>query len=166
MAFADHPEWGNCYCMHFHDEQAMGNDASTNRDRAVAAIQSGRLQGYLAYDGEDVAGWCNAGDKGSFPNLDLPTELREDNDRGGHVLSVVCLTVAPALRGRGVAAALLAQVCADSAARGCDWVEGYPQLDTTGPYDNHHGPLGLYEKLGFAVHRSLAHQAVVRKVLR
>ena len=58
---------GKCYCVTWRsDDSYIGNGDhwfSTPEERRAHALQfvrSGSLQGYLAYYGGEVVGWCNA----------------------------------------------------------------------------------------------------------
>ncbi len=71
-AFVDNPMWGSCYCTHFHREKDGSGkpEGMTNRNFAIRLIETGQMQGYLAYSAEGiVVGWCNANDRQAFPAL-------------------------------------------------------------------------------------------------
>lgn len=60
-AFADHPDWSQCYCMHFHWQSKWDDESPrSNRDRVIEHINGGVIQGYSAYLDGKVIGWCNA----------------------------------------------------------------------------------------------------------
>lgn len=170
VAFTDHPEWSNCYCLAFHFEPAWdAEDAGLEnpwRERVARFVREGKVQGYLAYSDGKVAGWCNANDKKNYAalkhnvNAELLTE--EPNEK---VKSAVCFLVAPELRGKGIATKLLARVCADAEMAGYDFIEGYPAGEGCDMYAAHHGTVGLFEKSGFVVHAAEGHSAVMRKYL-
>ena len=55
-----------CYCVCWCADDYEGKDFSTaekRRELARAYIKNHFLQGYLAYCGETVVGWCNANTK-------------------------------------------------------------------------------------------------------
>jgi len=169
VAFTDHPEWSQCYCLAFHfepvwDAEDAGRDKPW-RERAARFVREGKVQGYLAYSDGKVVGWCNANDKGNYAALRHnvnPELLTEDGNE--KVKSVVCFLVAPDARGQGVATKLLERVCADAEADGYDFVEGYPTGERD-MYAAHHGTVTLFEKCGFVVHKKLGNDCVMRKYL-
>ena len=175
VAFTDHPEWSNCYCIHFHSYEAMEAEfqeySSTGktdftRMKVSQFIEEGIIQGYLAYSDGKVAGWCNANDKKNYAALkhNVKPELWEANE-GKKVKSAVCFLVAPELRGKGIATKLLERVCADAQTQGYDFVEGYPPSGRCDMYAAHHGTVSLFEKLGFVIHAKSKRDAVMRKYL-
>ncbi len=185
-AFTDGSPYYPCYCAGFNmtareiqekffdrAESLGGGPVALNaamRETAVGMVAKGLIRGYLAYDGALSIGWCNANDRSSYARVgefdldDIPGE----NDlppEPGRIKSVVCFEIAPAYRGRGVAAALLDRVCRDAQAVGYDAVEGYPvareryePLDFTGPQH-------LYENAGFAPVERRGRMLVMRKTL-
>jgi GNAT superfamily N-acetyltransferase len=179
-AFTDNPPWGGCYCLMWQmtkeesktrvdDRAAMLGGGDDNFMRALQEtvrwqIDSGRLQGYLAYvDGVSI-GWCNANDKSNFPadnmvgaKLYAPAEKREK--------AVICFEIAPEYRRKGVATALLNRVVADAKAEGYKAVEGFPAAHETRDEWDFTGPARLYEKTGFAAVTNEDGNAVMRKEL-
>jgi len=62
-AFADNPEWATCYCHYYEVPPALrwaDFDGPANRLAMTARIKTGEMEGYLAYDGDEVVGWMNA----------------------------------------------------------------------------------------------------------
>ena len=92
--------------------------------------------------------------------------LGERAEDGLKVKSVFCFTVAPAMRGRHIATALLERVMADAKEEGYDAVEGYPEKGAADIYYNYHGHLALYEKLGFERAGEGIDRLILRKNLR
>lgn len=174
VAFTDNEEWDGCYCVWYHWNDALQAEFTKcpeagkkgfNRDLAVRLIKDGTLQGYLAYDGGSVTGWCNANDKGSYDSLNREKcpELWEDTNPGDRIKSIVCYTIAPEMRQKGIATALLQRVCEDAQAEGYDYVEAYPGKSDKNIVRNYHGPYSLYEKNGFTLCRELEYDCLVRK---
>jgi len=165
VAFADHPEWSQCYCMHFHwaadMEAEFHRSGKRGYDYVTDFIKHGVIQGYLAYLDGKVVGWCNANDKKNYTALPERWEANEDEK----VKSVVCFLVAPGMRGKGIASMMLTRVCVDAQAQGYDFIEGYPPAGACDMYIAHHGTVRLFEKFGFAVHAAFEHDAVMRKYL-
>jgi GNAT superfamily N-acetyltransferase len=187
-AFSDNSPFRPCYCcrpqMTEDQEQTelialiKAHEGVTPRDipgfklvlRTITEqqIQSGALQGYLAYENGVSVGWCNANDKANYTSLGISEEIRgayraKPDER---IRSVVCFTVAPGYRGKGIATALLNRVCEDAKADGFDAVEGYPLMrDRRETYD-YTGPVRLFEKAGFIRVVEQGAVAVMRRELK
>lgn len=170
-AFSDHDDWCGCYCMCYHWDSELQKKRAWNCDRECAAlnrkqaidfIKSGRMQGYLAYVDGKVVGWCNSNNKKAYRNVNF-NFAEEVPDNGEKIKSIVCFSVAPEFRGRGVATAVLAYVCNDAKAEGFDLIEAYPFEHN----ENHayHGPLSLYTKNGFQKCLQIEGCVVCRKTL-
>jgi GNAT superfamily N-acetyltransferase len=166
VAFTDHKEWSNCYCIHFHwndlletELKACENSGSkfSNRELATKFIIAGTIKGYLASLDGSVVGWCNANDKSSYDWLaqEKRPELWGDEPPLEKVKSIVCFTIAPGMRGKGIATELLNRVCFDAKAQGYTCLEAYPHLGESSTFVNHHGPYSLYEKAGFHLYKDI-----------
>lgn len=173
-AFADFPWWSGCFCM-FYSTPGDAWDASPaagpeHRAARIEHTKTGKSHGYLAYLDGKVVGWCNAAPRDSYANL---RRYRAVVDETLMVGSIVCFVVAAPYRGRGVATALLNAACEGLREQGMRLAEGYPttQSPPTVPYPvpwsahNYHGPLEMYLKNGFAVHRQMDGWAILRKSL-
>lgn len=151
-AFSDNPKWSSCYCQCFYEDHAVvrwsERTAAQNRDLACERIQAGSVQGYLAYAGGAVVGWCNAAPRHLLHALD-----EEPTPDAEHVGAIVCFLVEPSHRGRGVARQLLEAACDGLRRQGLRIVEANPRTTGHSAADNHFGPLGLYLSAGFSVHR-------------
>ena len=151
-AFTDNPRWAFCYCYFpYHDPDKMDWQKRTgpeNRAAISACVRDGRAQGYLAYAGTEVVGWCNAAPRRLYPMLDeLPVPDAEITG------SIFCFIVAPDYRGKGIAKALLSAACAGLRARGMRVVEAKPVKDAQSDAANHYGPLSLYLAARFSIVR-------------
>lgn len=104
VAFTDHEEWAECYCLESHLSQ-MENDAlqgkASRRERARELIGQGIMQGYLVYEGETIVGWCNVGDKSSYAPLVENSDYETLNPCKGKIKAIYCFEIAPGSRGRG-----------------------------------------------------------------
>jgi ribosomal protein S18 acetylase RimI-like enzyme len=173
-AFADNREWATCYCHYYEVPPALkwGEfDGSANRTAMAARIASGEMEGFLAYEGDDVVGWRNA--QPDHKLLHACARLRSAPSPlpvAPHVAAaIVCFVTAPARRRQGIARALLAAAIASFTARGLASIVAFPW--NTGPHDakatdHYHGTLSMFIAAGFeaiATHESLT---VVRKSLR
>ena len=149
VAFSDHPEWAGCYCLESHisheeDGETDGKDIVWRRQKAKELVETGVMQGYLAYDKDEVVGWCNADEKQNLYPIKQDSNYWLAGDENAKIKSVYCFDIAPARRGEGIAAWMLQKVCEEAFAEGYDIVEGYPQKEWA-----YHGPLPLYENAGF-----------------
>ncbi len=154
-AFSDDSPCGPCYCtspsMDAASETQMvselGDDVKgTLRRYAINLLIAGRIHGYLAFDDDIPVGWCNAGDRDSYPNW-IPEIARQVSS--GKTVSVLCFAIAPGYRGQGLSRALLERILEDAKLQGYAAVEGYPRVQKDRePYD-FNGPLRLFEKAGF-----------------
>lgn len=175
VAFLDHAEWSWCYCTYFHlgkaDEKRIGEEhrgtfcRDTLRDIAVGFVKDGTLKGYLAYEGGEVVGWLNAQEKGNYAKLRERAELWE-GDGDAKIKTVTCFVVAPEMRRKGVASALLARAVEDAAREGYDFVEAYPANGELDCFRHYHGHPEMYEKCGFVLYKTLEHDCVYRKALK
>lgn len=173
VAHTDYPVWDRCYCLDYcatdnrREAAELFHDADTRREYAIRYVNEGIMQGYLAYLDGQVAGWCNANDRASCARCAGYDEMFSDRPEDGRrVKSIFCFTVAPAMRGRHIATALLRHVIEEARAEGYDAVEGYPEKGDADVYNNYHGHRALYEKLGFELAGEGNGQFVMRKNLR
>ena len=107
-----------------------------NRSAVQANVAQGTARGLLAYRGDAVVGWCNAGPWSQYPML-------HDTSRSDAAsLGVVfCFVVAPGARGQGVATALLDAACLSLQRQGLAAMMVRPLKDAQGAAANHPGPL-------------------------
>lgn len=153
-AFSDGNEQKGCYCVWHHWTEKCEYERSLlpeserglrKRDYAKELIQSGRLNGFAAFYGGEMVGFCNADRKSNYFRLSGDGDM--DNDR---VLSVVCFTVAPDMRRKGIAKAMLACACRYAEENGYDCVEGYPKAGEFSVSDCG-GSVSMYVGLGFEI---------------
>ena len=166
-----------CYCVWWcQDDQ---NDTIFNRflssperrrEYAIQSIQSNSIQGYLAYCGSTVVGWCNTNTKADCLKcfcwrrfINAPTD---DIVAGLRVKSIYCFLVFPDMRRKGITKMLLERVCQDAAQDGFDYVEAYPQKEFINDAEDFMGPAGLFAKNGFTVHSEVDDRLVMRKPLK
>lgn len=128
-------------------------DPDVRRKYAIEYVTKGIIKGYLAYYNNQVVGWCNANDRreclGCFGwrIISGNTQTVQDDRK---IKSIFCFTVAPAMRGKHIASALLERVISDAVKDGYHCLESYPNKEETDMYYNFVGPKGLYEKYGFS----------------
>jgi GNAT superfamily N-acetyltransferase len=166
-AFMDNPMWADCYCMFYRfsgsDEEWERRTATENRNEQSHAIERGDVSGLLAYVGDKPVAWCNAALRAHLPGLDRNAEFRTDDP--AKVGAIVCFVVAAPYRGQGVAGRLLDAACEHLRAKGMSVAEAYPPKHPVSDARAYHGPLPMYLKNGFDVHREEEHYIVVRRAL-
>lgn len=162
-----------CYCVCWCSNEPEGIDCSTEVKRRAVALQfvkNGNLQGYLAYSGGEVVGWCNANTKSDCQTgrswRAMMSSVPTDESADRKVKSVFCFTIASKMQRKGIATQLLERVCQDAAQDGFHFVEVYPNKTTTVESENHGGFTEMYQKTGFAVHEELESIYVMRKELK
>jgi len=158
-AFSETDTNGPCYCtspMQTSDEidqmvsEFKGDVKGTIRRYAVKMLDEGKIHGYLAFYDDTVIGWCNARDMNEY--VKNRYQFVPDFARGtaiGKTMSVVCFSIAPEYRSKGVSTTLLVRVIADAKAEGFEAVEGYVHIRKGQDDFDFKGPTRLYEKLGF-----------------
>ena len=173
-AFADNSEWATCYCHFYEVPPALkwGDfDGPANRVAMTARIASGEMEGYLAYNGDEMVGWMNAQPyqklrhacarlRIAVPGLPVPPH---------DAAAIVCFVVAPERRRQGIARALLHGGLANLAARGIALVDAFPWnsgADDTKATDLYHGSLSMFTDAGFVPIATHDNVTVVRKTLR
>src|SRR5438309_1165339 len=97
VAFADNPDWSDCYCSAYHFANNKGKAES--RHQASLLIEDDRLHGFLAYDNGTPVGLCNAASRGLYPVLHWL--FGPGPDKGQRVVSVVGFVVAASIRHQG-----------------------------------------------------------------
>ena len=160
VAFADNPDWSDCYCSAYHFAN-KGKDES--RRQASSLIEEDRIHGFLAYDNGEPVGWCNAAPRGSYPGIQWL--MGPGPDKGERVGSIVCFVVAATHRNQRVATHLLNAACKKFSEKGLEFAEAYPVKKPPSAAYNFPGPLSMYLKAGFTEHRDADWYLVVRKKL-
>lgn len=163
-----------CYCVTWRSDDSYVGDGDhwfpsreERRDHALQFVRAGSIQGYLAYRGDEIVGWCNANaDCQGCVNYLRTYWPIEEYRLGIKVKSIFCFVIAPEVQRMGVATQLLERVCQDAAADGFDFVEAYvyKKFDTV-PHD-FRGPLAMYEKCGFSKQAERDDKVVMRKTLK
>jgi ribosomal protein S18 acetylase RimI-like enzyme len=172
VAFSDNPAWAKCYCRYYHVPKPMrwpSFSAANNRDAMAARIDVGEMEGFIAYEGNNVVGWLNAQPQHKLPHCfgrlgiappPLPCESFE-------AAAIVCFVIAPSRRRRGIARSLLVGALESFAARDFKLVDAFPfkSGDSQLAADHYHGPLPLFLEAGFSVLRQHKNLTVVRTLL-
>lgn len=121
-----------CYCVTWRSDDSYDNGnhwfstREERRARAIEFVKKGNLQGYLAYCGEKIVGWCNANADCQLcvDYLRMYWPIDEFN-ADIKVKSIFCFVIAPEMQRKGIATKLLERVVKDAADEGFDFVESY-----------------------------------------
>ena len=161
VAFADNPDWSDCYCSAYHFTNNKGKAES--RREASSLVEEDRMHGFLAYDNGKPVGWCNAAPRGSYPGVQWL--MGPGPDKGERVGSIVCFVIASTHRKQGVASQLLNAACNKFSQKRLEFAEAYPVKKAQSAAWDFPGPLSMYLKNGFSTHRDNDWYIVVRKRL-
>lgn len=169
----DNLEENKCYCVVCSNDDCEGKDFSTAQKRkeyAYQYVKNNNIQGYLAYCGDKIVGWCNANTKAdclkcSYWRNFLVYAPLDDIQAGLKVKSVFCFVIAPQMKRKGIATMLLERVCKDAAEDGFDMVEAYPFKESAQTCD-FGGYVEMYKKLGFYTVLDAPQGIVMRKRLK
>ena len=121
-----HGKFGYCSCMRWRLPSAQFRELG--RDGRAAALgelaSAGRPVGVLAYQDQDVVGWCSIAPREDYAAVLASRVIPRLPGEG--VWSVTCFFVAPQARHRGLLAPLLGSACAYAAQSGAHIIEAYP----------------------------------------
>ena len=159
---------GWCYCVAWIVPSWVGwSDRTAEENRAVRGLQflDDKHDGYLLYLDDEPVGWCQVAPVGWFPKLAAQADDSQNGDSQPDY-AISCFSLAPQLRGQGLAHLLLSEVLDDLAARGVKRVQAFPRCGK-GLADGEvwTGPEPLYRKAGFAVARDDGERPVLVKEL-
>lgn len=174
-AFSDGDIEKGCYCVwhhwtdnHEYERSLMPENERPyrKRDYAKELIRNGILNGFVAYDGKQIVGFCNADIKDNYFRLSRENNPNSWTGVNAHdkILSIVCFIVAPDMRRKGIAKALLEYACQYAEEKGYDYVEGYPPH---GEFTIHDcgGSVSMYVNLGFEI-IDIPNGVIARKKLK
>lgn len=170
----DNVDEHKCYCVCWCNDDYEGKDFSTadkRRDCALQYVKGNHIQGYLAYCGDVVVGWCNANTKSDC--LKCASWRRfmdyvpiEEANTGIKVKSIFCFVIAPEMKRKGIATQLLERVCKDAVQDGFNFVEAYPYKESSYQSSDFGGHYEMYKKSGFHMSLETAQGLVMRKQLK
>lgn len=174
VAHTDNKEWDRCYCLNYCSDDQSKIDGYTEfdddkrREYAIGYVKSGIIKGYLAYENDNVVGWCNVNERKDclkcFGNFFIYGDTIPKKDES-KVLSIFCFTVSPKYRGKHIATMLLNRVIEDAYKNGYDYLECYPEKGEVDVYYNYCGPVKLYENAGFKEWGNTQKRNIMRKKL-
>jgi ribosomal protein S18 acetylase RimI-like enzyme len=140
-AFLEDPKWDGCYCQFYLNtpEQSDSSNKESNRATACSRVETGAMDGYLAYEGDKVVGWCAAGSSLMYPGLPGAEET---------IARILCFNVDPDVRGQGISGQMLDLILEDLQARGFEAAEAGPNKDS---YSNksYRGSIDMFVRRGF-----------------
>jgi ribosomal protein S18 acetylase RimI-like enzyme len=143
-AFETNPQWAGCYCQFYlntpEQQPSDADRATVNRKTACDRINSQQMNGYLAYEGEEVIGWVAANKAANFVALP-PT--------GEDAARVLCFIVDPKHQGKGIATELLGFAIADLRSKGFKSIEAAPRAADDFASWGYRGKLSTFLKAGF-----------------
>ncbi len=138
-AFLNDPNWEGCYCQFYLNTGTEEN--SDNREKACQRVETGEMDGYLAYLDDKVVAWCAAANSLLFPTLP---------DADDQLARILCFNVDPDFRGQTIAGKMLDLVIEDLKFRGFDVIEAGPNSEGYGD-KSYRGSLSMFLKRGFEV---------------
>lgn len=163
-----------CYCVTWRSDDSYTSHGDhwfptreERRERALHFVRSGSLQGYLAYGGNQIVGWCNTNAncqlcikylRSFWPIEEYPADIK--------VKSIFCFVIAPEMQRKGVATKLVERVCRDAADEGFDFVEAYVNKKFVEADHDFRGPLDMYLKCSFDKYAQREDRVTVRKALK
>ena len=119
--------------------------AEENRALRERLFDRGEWDGYLLYLDDEPVAWCQVGPRDRLAKL--AAQFGRSPDPG--TWAVTCFVVAPRVRRRGIARALLDHVLLDLAGRGARRVEAYPRRGAAEPGAMWTGPEAMFLDAGF-----------------
>ena len=151
-------------------DDCEGKDFSTAEKRRALAyeyVKNDHIQGYLAYHEGKVVGWCNTNNRANcLKSIGLRYVLDYIQLDDKKVKSVFCFTIAPEMKRKGIATALLERVCEDAKLEGFELIEAYPYKENSYQSSNFGGYVSMYLKCGFELYLDTSKGPVMRKYLK
>lgn len=165
IVFEENPDRHICYCIDYH---FLGDVATCTREMSRSAmadrLSKNEQKGYLAYENGKPIGWCNANNRSNYQRLLRDYDFVDNpNDK---VCSVVCFLMHPDYRRKGIARKLLQRIIDDYSNTDYDYLEAYPKKGESSSEGNFKGPLELYKRFGFQVHKEYDAYYVMRKMIK
>ncbi|MBR5287695.1 MAG: GNAT family N-acetyltransferase [Clostridia bacterium] len=158
-----------CYCVCWISANSDDYDCSTAEKRRIAAVKlisKGHLQGYLAYEGNRIVGWCNANAKSNCTRcVSWRYFMQEIPVDSTMTKAVFCFVIAPDMQRKGIATKLLERVITDAKADGFTHIEAYPNKQFVSAAADFMGPASMYKNLGFTQISKTAEKLIMRKTL-
>ena len=151
LDFGYEPHWATCFCRFYHTncsyEQWYSRTGEENRSEAIEQIQAGNMKGYLAFDGDQCIGWCNANNVSQYIRLEKDIKHIVTGKKVG---CIICFVIRQEYRKQGVARLLLKQSVEDFRLQGFDAVLAIPVDTADKPEKLYRGTMNMYRELGFS----------------
>lgn len=144
-----------CYCRYWHfegDKNGWLERCALRPEQNEAELRAdAAMRGVVAFEGADAIGWMKLAPRASLPKLRGRAVYRaHDLGPDDGVVSIGCILVHPAHRGRGAARALVARSLDLARESGVRAIEAYPHAMTgLGAHEAWMGPQELFVSLGF-----------------
>ncbi|MBB6411203.1 GNAT family N-acetyltransferase [Mesorhizobium sangaii] len=133
-----------CWCMAWRHLPSREHVESDQKKRAMMAlVDAGTPVGILALIDGKTVGWCSVAPRRTYRRLS-----RQQDDSETDIWSIVCFYVPRALRGGGLAAALLDAAIEHAFAKGARTIEAYP-VDQASPCYSFMGLRNMFVARGF-----------------
>ena len=121
--------------------------AGQNAELRARLFSSDVRDGFLIYEGSQLAGWCQAWKRDAFSSILTKFGLPYDD----RAWMIGCLLIGPEFRGRGIARSALKQITAELVSLGARSIDAYPKRQVSGEDELWNGPESTYLGLGFKV---------------
>ena len=132
-----------CWCMAWRHSSREHIQNDEKKRMMMALIDAGTPVGIVAESNGKPVGWCSVAPRGTYRKL---SKQQDDTETG--IWSIVCFYVPRALRGGGLASALLDAAIDHAFARGARIVEAYP-VDEAAPSYRFMGFRDMFVARGF-----------------
>ena len=162
IIFDENPDRAKCYCYDYHflgDVETCTREAS--RSAVTELVDAHKLTGYLVFDQDKPIGWCNANNRSNYQRLLRDYDYVDNPD--DKVCSIVCFLIHQDYRRQGIAQNILETIIADYSNTDYDYLEAYPKKEASSCEGNFKGPLKLYQRNGFEIHKEYDNYYVMRR---
>ncbi|WP_214471113.1 GNAT family N-acetyltransferase [Mesorhizobium sp. dw_380] len=132
-----------CWCMAWRHSGPEHIPNDEKKRRMMALVDAGTPVGMLARIGGKTVAWCSVAPRETYRRL---SKQQDDSETG--VWSIVCFYVPRALRGGGLASALLDAAIDHAFAKGARVIEAYP-VDEASPSYRFMGFRDMFAARGF-----------------
>ena len=132
-----------CWCMAWRHSSREHVENDEKRRMMMALIDGGTPVGIVAELAGKMVGWCSVAPRATYRKL---SRQQDDSETG--IWSIVCFYVPRAMRGGGLASALLNAATEHAFAKGARIVEAYP-VDEAAPSYRFMGFRDMFVARGF-----------------
>lgn len=142
-----------CWCLahRLRTAELKDPEGRDRREEVMRGLCAGPVApGYLAYVGDELAGWIGAAPRCSMSYVEASSKLVRAHDDEAWV--VICVKIRPPFRRRGLTALLIEAVVDAAREEGADAVEAYPVDPDGARVDQSMAYVGLvdwFEDAGF-----------------